>query len=459
MSRYHSLAFFFAALVITSLACGTLPGAGPTSTPRVRSAEISELKNEVQARDQKDAQWQAATEGQTLVEGGSVKTGDESRARVDISDGTIMRLADNTEFQLTTLSPESTPPLTTTLSLVIGKLWVEVTQALGAGNFEIETPNGTATVRGSFMSAAYFPDNGHFIVSCLEGLCRLIGLSGKFTDLHAGEQSEIPGFGQDPTPPQPIDESELADWATEFPEARTFTATTTPGPRPTETPPSGGGSAGQTACDHPYFPLRPGATWTYVSAESSTTWTVTGVAGDQSNATAQLDVNVQSAAGSAQITYEWQCDSAGINSYQFGTLGISQSGQVANFTMDSHSGTFLPSADLLVPGYSWNNAYTILYDFTVEGNSFPVTLSRSDDYTVTGTEPVTVVGGQTFDGIQISGNGSSEMQFKIPGLTSGPTQMADQANLVLARGVGLVRWDSTSEGTTSVSELTSYQIP
>jgi len=32
-------------------------------------------------------------------------------------------------------------------------------------------------------------------------------------------------------------------------------------------------------------------------------------------------------------------------------------------------------------------------------------------------------------------------------------------SLVLARGVGLVRWDSTSNGKSSTSELTTYNIP
>src|SRR3990172_4288786 len=39
-----------------------------------------------------------------------------------------------------------------------------------------------------------------------------------------------------------------------------------------------GNYASQTACDHPYFPLRPGNTWTYQSQDSTTTWTVNTVA-------------------------------------------------------------------------------------------------------------------------------------------------------------------------------------
>lgn len=207
----------------------------PTHTPLPRSAQVSELVNQVDARRQANVEWRPATEGEQIVVGGGVRTGDAARARVDISDGAILRLASTTEFELTALTPESVDAMTRWI-LRAGKLWVQVTQALGQGVFEIETPTGAATVRGSLMSVEYFPDNGHMIVSCLDGACRLTGQSGVFTDLAAGQQAEISGFGQDPTPPQPIDSAQAADWLNEFPEAQNLAATLTPGPPPTDTP-------------------------------------------------------------------------------------------------------------------------------------------------------------------------------------------------------------------------------
>jgi hypothetical protein len=193
------------------------------------------LKNEVEARPAAEAIWESAFEGEQIEAGGGVRTGDEARARLDISDGTIIRLAGQTEFELTALSPAPADPVTR-LTLAAGKVWIQLTQALGRGTFEIETPTGAATVRGSLMGVEYHPENGHMIVSCLEGECRLTGESGVFADMQAGEQSEIPGFGQDPTPPQPIDEAQLTDWTNEFPEADAVAATVTPGPPPTLTP-------------------------------------------------------------------------------------------------------------------------------------------------------------------------------------------------------------------------------
>ncbi len=206
-----------------------------TPTPLPRSAGISELQHTVEARPLADAPWEAAYEGEQIEPGGGVRTGDEARARVDISDGAIIRLAAKTEFELTALSPQPTDPVTR-LALAAGKLWAQVAPVLAAGTFEIETPTGSATVRGSLISVDYHPENGHMIVSCLEGECRLTSQSGNAVDLQAGEQSEIPGFGQDPTPPQAIDAAQVADWANEFPEAQPMAATLTPGPPPTLTP-------------------------------------------------------------------------------------------------------------------------------------------------------------------------------------------------------------------------------
>jgi hypothetical protein len=221
------------------LACNVFPLSGPTPTPTPtplpRSAEVSEIQNTVDARADAGADWESASEGEAIAEGGGVRTGDAARARVDISDGTIMRLAPNTEFELAALSPEPTDPVTR-FRLAAGKVWVAVTKTLGGGEFEIETPTGTATVRGSFMSVVFVPFTGQMIVSCLEGICRLAGASGRFTDLKTAEQAEIPEAGEDPTPPKRIDAAELADWAAEFPEARVLTDITTPGPPPTLTP-------------------------------------------------------------------------------------------------------------------------------------------------------------------------------------------------------------------------------
>ncbi len=181
------------------------------------------------ARTTASQDWQAAAEGEHFSVGGGARTGDESRARIDISDGSIIRLGANTEFELRALSPEPTDPITT-LRLEAGKVWVFVSKMLGTGTFEIETPSGVATVRGSLMSVAYDPVTGQMTVTCLEGQCRLTGAGGQATDLIGGEQTEIAGSGQPPTSAQANAAAALTEWAQEFPQAQSVVLTITPAP-------------------------------------------------------------------------------------------------------------------------------------------------------------------------------------------------------------------------------------
>lgn len=216
----------------TLAATPTAPEATPT--PDIRTAAIAEIQDRVESRRSAEMPYEPAIIGQSIEEGGSVRTGEAARARLDLSDATIVRLAPSTTFTLTTFSPQPTDPVTR-FSLEAGKVWMQATKALGGGTFEFETPSGVATVRGSLMGVEYYPANGHMIATCLEGACRLTSVTGASTDLAAGQQAGIPRTGADPTPPQPLDSVRLEEWVREFPEAQAAAATITPGPSPTPT--------------------------------------------------------------------------------------------------------------------------------------------------------------------------------------------------------------------------------
>src|SRR5574341_811356 len=244
--------FWLLALAIA--ACGGPPASSPTSapvptatventaTPIPRTAILSELSNQVKARqDAQQVDWQTATDGQQIGVGGGAQTGDESRVRIDTSEGTIIRVAPNSEFELTVFSPQVTNPVTR-LKLAVGKLWALVEGLAEPGAFEIETPTGSATVRGSFMSVEQTSAGGRMLITCLEGKCRLSNPAGGSVDLAAGEQSEIPAAGQAPLPARPMDRAQLVDWLANFPEAaaaarRLLARLPTPAPTLAPTPP------------------------------------------------------------------------------------------------------------------------------------------------------------------------------------------------------------------------------
>ncbi|MEK7326446.1 MAG: FecR family protein [Chloroflexota bacterium] len=189
----------------------------PTVAPSI-SARLSELQKEVEVCPRPDDTWQEAKEGQTLWAGGEVKTGDEARARLDISDSAIIRLGANSQFELAEMTMTGSDPLTR-LRLEAGKVWVALTRELGRGEFEIETPVGAVSVRGSYLSAEFSEATGRLVATCLEGQCRLAVSGGQYTDLSQDQQAAIAKAGENPSPPQPMDAAQYADWARNFPEA------------------------------------------------------------------------------------------------------------------------------------------------------------------------------------------------------------------------------------------------
>ena len=249
----------------------TLP---PTPTILPRSATLSELQQKVEAHSDSAAQWEEASEGQFVFVGGGVKTWDEARARLDISDGTILRMAAKSEFTLTDLTPALSNAVTR-FKLVSGKLWVALTGTAGEGTLEIETQVGVATVRGSYMSVEFAEDTGQAIVTCLEGECRLTGTTGQATDLSRDQQAEIAGAGQGPSPAQPMEAAQYAEWARNFPEA--------PAPPLTPLPLS----PGDTQCMPNSFPAGVVELW-YGVGRWMTAEEATAAIGD-SNPTITLD--------------------------------------------------------------------------------------------------------------------------------------------------------------------------
>jgi|GEM_PF-2993119 len=203
------------AIIALVLACGTTPPATsipsssepPPATVSSRGATFEVVENNVLARSLETDDFAAARVGQLLPVAGQARTGDESFARLDfLPGGTILRLGPNTEFTLTELSDES-EDFFTRLWMEAGELWIILT----GGEMEVETPLGTAAVRGSLMSISYSKDEQKLTATCLEGDCSLENPDGTaaFT---AGQASDILGVDQAPASARDMTEQEYQDW-------------------------------------------------------------------------------------------------------------------------------------------------------------------------------------------------------------------------------------------------------
>ena len=167
----HAFRLCVLGVALSFAACGQpTPLASPTPDPR--SAALSEIVRVVEARSEASQPFAPVTAGYVLRSGGQVRTGAASKARLDISDGTILRLAQNSSFTLGALTPSAGGVLAH-LQLEAGKLWI----SLAGGTLQVETPVGVASVRGSFAIIQYSPgdpanpDDDLLVLDCLEGAC------------------------------------------------------------------------------------------------------------------------------------------------------------------------------------------------------------------------------------------------------------------------------------------------
>ncbi len=210
--RFKFLSTF---IVLFSLACALPFCAGGSSG---RTAKLSELQNQVDARNKAEDEWATASDGQVIGVGGGIKTEGDSRVKVETSDGSLIRIGADTVFELVELSVVENDPVIR-LKVEAGKIWIAVTKSLGQGSFEVETPIGVATVRGSLMSVEQVT-GGRVSVTCLEGACGLSNSAGE-ADLTPGQQTEITASGQAPAAARPMDRNQLEEWLLNVPEAQT----------------------------------------------------------------------------------------------------------------------------------------------------------------------------------------------------------------------------------------------
>jgi len=200
------------ALVLFASACSFFGGGGGEPAPEPLSAVLSEITGSVQITKGADGSTLEASDGAPIVLNDRVFTNQNSRARVDISSGTLIRMSPLTTFVLTTMENNNNDPLTR-LKLEAGRLWI----ILNGGSVEVDTPAGQASVRGSYLHVWVNSGTGETEISCLEGNCQL-GNNGGTLDLVAGQTARIANSASPPSPGRMSDEN-VDEWLAFNPEA------------------------------------------------------------------------------------------------------------------------------------------------------------------------------------------------------------------------------------------------
>ncbi len=164
--RFLLITLFLAGGAFLSACSGKANTSTPSNSAPDDTALLSEVSGTVQIKNPGQTAFINASNDDILQVGGIVRTGSDGRVRLNFSSGTIVRVAPNSFFTLASNEPAD-KGLLTRLLMRAGELWV----ILNGGEMQIETPSGTASVRGSYMSVWLDPATEDVWVTCLEGWC------------------------------------------------------------------------------------------------------------------------------------------------------------------------------------------------------------------------------------------------------------------------------------------------
>ena len=414
MSTHHrfrnTLAYGLVAGSLTSalLACSIVPGWVPGATPP--TATVAAIGNATgSARAIANGESATGRLGAQSTDSFTVKVGGGEALRLDID-------VDGKPEDLTIGVADGTGKAVVTHSAQAGKRVTVVTDPLPAGDYVI-----TLTNVGS--------DETPYTLTVATGDPAIVGVL-------------------------PSDATPLAQATT---DAQSGGGTATPLPEGGTVPGGTGvGGTGQTACDHPFMPMRAGATWTYdfVSAETSGTYvmTIDTVSGDAENATAQMTMAFEG----FSVTYNWTCTrTGGLQSldYALGSLSVEGVSGSSNITGE---GVFLLPADQLVTNASWTYGSSGEMTMSAGGVTMSGTTTSSATCTVAGVGTAIDFGGTTLtDTLTVLTEQTIKTVFA--GIDTPAADLTTTSDYV--RGVGMISSATASSTGGSSSKLVSYSIP
>ncbi len=200
------------------------------------SAALSELTGIVQVRDTAQSPYVQVNDGFLLKQNMQLQTKAQSRVRLTLSTGSIIRLSQLTVFSLESQTPATQGGLLS-IGLQAGKVWI----VLKGGSLDVTSPAGLASVRGSYMSVWLEPNR--ITITCLEGKCAFKNTAGS-VNLTSGQKVIWPNATNKLTV-EKMDQADIQDWLDNVPEAAQIIAqissllassTPPPTPAPTSTP-------------------------------------------------------------------------------------------------------------------------------------------------------------------------------------------------------------------------------
>ena len=245
------------ALILILAACRPGPTAAPPASPTVPPAAIlGQIVNRVQARASTTTAFGPAVLGSGLGAGEQLQTSTASQARLDLPDGSFLRLAQDSDVTLVGVGGPGGEPVTR-VKLALGKVWAGV----NGSTLEVYTPAGIASIHGQRATVEFIRGDPAstvddiIVVSCLDGDCSLQTETTRQT-LAAREQIVITGGSQ--IARFTLTDAAFADFLAANPESARLAALVTP----TSGPPGQAASPTAIGATPVATALPPGATET-----------------------------------------------------------------------------------------------------------------------------------------------------------------------------------------------------
>ncbi len=251
------IAILVIALAISMVIIAALPSGSKSLN---LSAALSEIVGVVEARNAAQDPYNQVNNGFVLKPAMQLQTKEESKVRLDLSSGSIVRLGQLTIFSLA--SQEAGAGGVLSIGLQAGRVWI----ILKGGSLDVTTPAGVASVRGSYMSVWVEPKTNRITVTCLEGKCNFKNAAGS-VELTSGQK--IISSDTNVVPPiEKMDQMDVQSWLDNSPEATAIVplissliASSTPEasstPQASSTPPLAPTSPIETATNAPTATTAP----------------------------------------------------------------------------------------------------------------------------------------------------------------------------------------------------------
>jgi hypothetical protein len=218
---------------------------------------------------------------------------------------------------------------------------------------------------------------------------------------------------------------------------------------------------GQGLCTNTYYPVRQGATWTYMSTggpagEYSFTDTITSVQGEAFTLSTQI--------GDITRTQEWNCTPEGLVALQLGGAPAAMlNSQDIQLNLNVTSATGITFPNQIDPGDQWQQTmdFSGNVSMTAQREQAEATGSAQMDFSAIGNENVTVPAG-TFEALKVQVNVTLNINATYQSITL-PVSFTGAYTYWFVPNVGWVKASGTGNvlgnSFTDTTELQSYTIP